>query len=265
VVNDVENTSSGSPATAPCPCLSGRPFADCHGDAPGPAASAAVADPLPKSLFTIKATLAELFPPDDLNSSWLLRLAVLRDDLEHELKPKTAVDDEAQGTWLEIYRLRKLSITLGELKNIFSHEVRTFLATVDWPTDVVRAVADLTLAVEDLTAKLQPVRDALAAHVRPANAVQAKPKIDPTPEVLRAHGGMEIEVVLDMKTGRETSLCGLTSMAFVFAWPEVRTQEDYARRRTEIGPVVLLESAMAVRQGIDLLLAHHWERRGLLK
>jgi len=258
VVNDVANPSH---ATSPCPCRSGKLFADCHGEVLDPSPS--VADPMPKNLFKIKATLAELFPPDDPNSSWLLRLAVLRDDLEHELKPKPGGDDEARGMWLQIYGLRKLSITLDELKNIFSHEA--FLQTVDWPVDVVRGVRELTVAVEDLTKKLQPIRDALGAHVRPANAVHTKPKADPTPEVLRAHSGMEIEVVLDMKTGSETSLCGLTSLAFVFAWPEVRTNEDYARRRSEIGPMALLKPAMAIRQGIDLLLAHHWSGRGLLK
>jgi len=107
-----------------------------------------------------------------------------------------------------------------------------------------------------------PIRDALGAHVRPSNAV--RPKVDPVPEVLRAHGGFEYEVTLDMDNGSQTRLCGVTAAAYLFAWPEVRTEEDYEKRRNTLHPEILFRCFRSIRHGIDLILAWEWQKRGLL-
>jgi hypothetical protein len=103
------------------------------------------------NIFKMKAKLADLFPPDDPNSSWLLRLAVLRDDFTYEVnrtfetertstyevKMMAVREDDPTGVWCRVYGLRKLAITIREVKNIFSHEVIQYLETVNWPADVV--------------------------------------------------------------------------------------------------------------------------------
>jgi hypothetical protein len=76
---------------------------------------------------------------------------------------------------------------------------------------------------------------------------------------------MEFEVVLDMATGSKTSFCGVTAAAFLFAWPEVKNEADYEKRRTEINPEILFRCFNGIRHGIDLLVAEHWNKLGLLK
>jgi hypothetical protein len=220
---------------------------------------------MPEHIFNITAKLSDLFPPDDPDSTWLLRLALLRDDLEYEIVPKGARHDDPSGVWSNVYGLRKLAITVGEVKNIFSHDVAPYLLTMDWPSDVVKAMQAAVAAVEDVEAKLRPIRDGLGAHVRPANAVQTKPRVDPTPAVLRAHGAMEFSLTLDMETSQTTSFCGLSAAAYLFAWPDVRTEEDYEKKRMELHPTVLFRCFAAIRHGIDLLMAQHWRKLGLLR
>lgn len=193
----------------------------------------------------------------------MLRLAILRDDLEYEMSRTGIRDGDPTNAWLSVYGLRKLAITVGEVKNIFSHDVSAYLQTVDWPLHVVTDFESAIAAVEDANDRLQPIRDALGAHVRPSNAQQ--PKVDPTPEVLRAHGQFEYDVTLDMETGSTTRFCGVTAATYLFVWAEVRTEEDYEKRRNALHPTILYRCFGSIRHGIDLIFAWEWQKRGLLK
>src|SRR5216684_1550382 len=79
-------------------------------------------------VFVLKARLDEFFPPDHPDTPWLLRLAVLRDDIAYEvdrisLKPGASPAD----VWISAYTLRKLAITVNEVKHAFTRDVQRWL------------------------------------------------------------------------------------------------------------------------------------------
>src|SRR5580698_4392690 len=140
-------------------------------------------------IFTIKAKLGDLFPADDPNSPWLLRLAILRDDFEYEIVPKGDREGDLSGVWMSFYWWRKRAITIGEVKHIFCHDVANYVKcnSADWRPEFVEKLKESIRAVEEADRAFGPIRDALGAHVRPENAVRTKPKADPTPKVLQRH------------------------------------------------------------------------------
>jgi hypothetical protein len=217
------------------------------------------------NVFRINAKLGDLFPADDPDSSWLLRLAILRDDFEWEVVPKGDRPGDATEVWLSVYSWRKLAITVGEVKNIFSHDLTQYLEARErgWEPQMVLILRDAIKAVYKADEVLAPIRDGLGAHVRPSNAVQREKKPDPTPEILRRHAEEHFEVVLDARTGEETSFCGVTSMAFMLAWPEATTQGEYVRLRTQMHQR-FMACFNPIRHGIDLLFAIRWGEAGLL-
>jgi len=218
------------------------------------------------SIFTFRAKLSEFFRPDHPDATWLLRLAVLRDDLAYELeRVSLSRDDPPEEVWRCAYTLRKLAITISEVKNIFSYEVQRALADQAHPVPqpLRDGLKNAVKLIEEADAFMQPIRDGLGAHVRPSNATQTNPKHDPTPAILRAHGDSKFEVRLDMQTGRTTSLRQLTAASFLFAWPDVVTEDDYYRKQKELRDK-LFGCFDDMVHGIDALLYRHWTSEGLV-
>jgi len=123
--------------------------------------------------------LNEFFPPDHPNTPWLLRLMFIRDDVHFEFK---SIHNDTEGVddiWLRSYFLRRISVSLLEAKNVFSHELRNYLAEQKATKPVDKTLAALTPhfdeainKVEDLTAHLEGLRNAVGAHVRPDYALK---------------------------------------------------------------------------------------------
>jgi hypothetical protein len=84
-----------------------------------------------RPILTYKRKLSELFPPDDPTSSWMLRLAILRDDLEHEYAemgpPVHPNEPSMREVWRTMYSARKICVTLEEVRNIFVKEASAFV------------------------------------------------------------------------------------------------------------------------------------------
>jgi len=180
--------------------------------------------------------------------------------------PKGERERDPSGVWMSVYWWRKRAITVGEVKNIFCREVARYVkgSGGEWHPEVVKKFKEAIRVVEDADRVFGPIRDALGAHVRPANAKKVKPKVDPTPMVLRRHRDEEFEVVLDLGTSQATSLCHVTATAFMFAWSDATRQGDYASLRLELHEKFML-AFNAIRHGIDLLLGIQWKKAGLLK
>ncbi len=152
---------------------------------------------------------------------------------------------------MSFYWWRKRAITVGEVKNIFCHEVADHVkrSSGDWDPEVVKK-----LKVDPGGRGGRLERSASFgmrwAHVRPANAKRVITKADPTPTVLRRHQDEEFEVVLDLGTSHATSLCHVTATAFMFAWSDANTQGDYASLRLELHEKFMV-AFNAIRHGID--------------
>lgn len=134
-----------------------------------------MADPLPDPDLTRvpHARLGNMFPHDAPNSRWLYRLAVLHDDLRFELNGllfNPGVPD-IDAAWRVSYFLRKISISIGEARDIWVAHVGAFLKE-HHPASRDQLLKGGELLVQTAE-KLRPVRDAVGAHVRPSNA---KPK-----------------------------------------------------------------------------------------
>lgn len=200
----------------------------------------------------------------------MLRLAILRDDLTHEFDGVCArqMDTDAATAielWRSMYAIRKICITLEEVRGIltaFAHDFvkgrRILAGTV--PLEMLFGLA--VSMIDEASTLVKPVRDRLGAHVRPSNSIP-KGASDPTPSLLRAHGDAEIELRLDLVASERTSLHQLTNAALLFAWPDVLSVEDVRRRMDDL--VAKLSSAhLAAAKAIDTLLAEFWGDLGLV-
>jgi len=210
-------------------------------------------------IFTFRKKLSEFFPPDHPDSTWLLRLTVLRDDFAYEVERLGLKRDDPPGeVWRCAYTLRKIGITIREIKNIFCHELQHMLSkrAATLPPPLVDEIKRAIVAVEEADVMLEPIRNAMGAHVRPRNASQV-PNYDPTPDILRAHGESPFEVCVDMGTGRATSFRTLTAAAFLFAWPDVVSEDDYFRKHAALADKLYGCLASTIHT-IDGLLYVRW-------
>ncbi len=65
--------------------------------------------------FVMRYKLVELFPPDLPDSPWLLRLMIIRDDLDHELRNVWLADDATvEDSWKSVYHIRRLAVSVHE-------------------------------------------------------------------------------------------------------------------------------------------------------
>ena len=209
--------------------------------------------------------LSELFPPDHPDTPWLLRLAILRDDLSHELHQlPLKQDDPPSAVWRCAYTLRKIGITIDETTSIFRNEIGPRLSDVqlehgeEFSDKMTRAIESLRAARE----LLQPLRNSLGAHVDPKNA--SKRNVDPTRDVIRTHGDSEFYVRLDLHNGQITNFHELTAAAFLFCRPDVKTFEDLDRKHAELS-ARLAECLHPTFATIDLFLFFHWRKLGVMR
>jgi hypothetical protein len=78
------------------------------------------------ALLTYKAALSRLFPRDDESSHWMLRLAMIRQDLKLEvsqiaLSENVTRDDLFRTT----YFLRRISISILEAESVMARDLRS--------------------------------------------------------------------------------------------------------------------------------------------
>ena len=90
---------------------------------------------LPGTVQQYEGRLALFFPPDDPESPWMLRLMIIRDDLNFELNgTRLGPSDRVDEVWRSTYFIRRISVTLLEAASVLGHEVGRVAKT---PTDDV--------------------------------------------------------------------------------------------------------------------------------
>lgn len=214
-------------------------------------------------IVSFTKSLSRIFPPDDPDSPWLIRLAILRDDFSYELsqiglKP----DDPPDAVWRCSYMLRKVGITIGEISDIFCDQIARRVPDLEakYGAPVGDRLTKAIAAVRAADEYLKPLRDSLGAHMEPK--FSNKRKDDPTRTVIEAHGDSEFHLVLDLHNGKITSMREFTAAAFLFAWPDVKTLEDFARKHDELSDKLFGCMAPAIHT-IDIFFLLHFRKLGL--
>jgi hypothetical protein len=210
------------------------------------------------------AKLAEFFPPDDPHTSWLFRLMVIRDDLAFETENLMWVEDEKHGdrkedraTWKTSYFIRRLSVSLLEAWNIFTHDVTSFIKQLD-DNDGKMIAHPLRQAIKDIERvkpTLKNMRDVLGGHVRP--------KDDAVPTVIRSWSATAGRITIS-RDPQAISYCGLTKEVIPFAWPDVADETALVARHQEFHAALMI-ATQETSSVIDIVLQYKWKKLGLVR
>src|SRR5664279_377598 len=107
--------------------------------------------------------LAELFPPENPATPWLIRFMIIRDDLQYEFQNMLGATSEGKiDLWLYSYYLRRICISLWEARGILTTEAgkESKRAKDDLGRSLAPDVQAAATVLEDASKLLKPVRDA---------------------------------------------------------------------------------------------------------
>lgn len=187
------------------------------------------------SVYEFKGKLAELFPADDPRTPWLLRLAMIGDDLRFELMSAFSLnkDSTADDTWKAAYFIRKITVTLSEAGNIFRSDVPAWIKTLRNPDPrFLEAMKVVLKLVNETRPEIDRIRNGIGGHVRPDKIEKLQP--DETEKLftkeagrfgakILAPGGYTFHI--DTASFRRSSYRSLTTHSFLFVWLEAMLVE----------------------------------------
>lgn len=213
----------------------------------------------------VKGLLSQLFPIDHPATPWLLRLMVIRDDLEYEFRSIWLGDDPSnEDTWRCTYFLRRISISLVEAHAVLSYQVgkESKRAKDDLMLALAPHIRAATAALDEANRLVAPLRNAVGAHLRPK---YADPKCDGVEvQVLRNYPLLEGEARISLSDFHASTYRALTVNSLLFAWPDIDSDEKHDSEHLKFRDA-LLASVNKVLDAIDGLLIRHWLTLGLLK
>jgi hypothetical protein len=215
--------------------------------------------------ISVKGRMAELFPLDNPATPWLIRLMIIRDDLQYEFQNLLLATDASKvDIWLYSYFLRRMSISLMEARSVLSCEAgkESKLAKDDLMNSLAPDVRAAVAVLDEASCLMKPLRDAIGAHVRPQNVDPAGGAVEV--RVLRNWDTLEGEARFCLADFEHSSCQSLTFASLAFAWPDVDSIEKYKLRNTEIRDAVF-SSVSKVIWAIDCLLIRHWWNLGLVR
>jgi hypothetical protein len=213
----------------------------------------------------VSGTLAALFPADHPDSEWLFRLMVLRQDIAYEFEQLGLAEaDGPQAVWRCSYFVRKISVSLDEVRCIFVTDVQKSInhSRDDAALGLAPHIAHVRRQVEASHAVLSPIRNGLGAHMRPQNADSSSPTV--FADVLRAFPALAGQASIDLERISDSAFHELAVNALVFAWPDVTSDGDHETRQDALQKAIF-NAVPKVMGAIDALLVRHWWHLGLLK
>ena len=204
----------------------------------------------------VKAKLQEFFPPTDDNSPWLLRLAIIRDDVHFEFS-NTHRKLEGQDDWLLTYNLRRLTASLMEAKHVLVHNVQGYLKAGE-KTDATLAnlavqVRNVIKDVEAACELLKPIRDSIGGHVEIKDALK----------VLSNHPLLEGSVTV-LGHSESNSYREVSKYSVLFTIPDADTDEKVHSSFDKLRET-LETAATGVVHVADGVLTYYWIKLGLVK
>ena len=210
--------------------------------------------------ISVKGRLADLFPPDNPATPWLIRLMIIRDDLQYEFQSLLLATDASKvDVWLYSYFLRRMSVSFMEARGVLSFEAskESKRAQDDLMNSLAPDVRAAVAVLEEASCLMKPLRDAIGAHVRPQN-------VDPAGKFLHNWKSLEGEAKFCLADFEQSSCRSLTFASAAFAWPDVDSIEKYKLRNIEIRDAIF-SSVSKVIWAIDCLLIRHWWNLGLAR
>jgi hypothetical protein len=201
-----------------------------------------------------EGTLGTFFPPEDEHSPWLIRLMILRDDLNFEAANLPIRGDTIEDTWKCCYFLRRMSVTLWEAKHICARQLTALCKS---PQD--RFIAELSKRIRKFVATvdrwnpfIEQLRNSTGGHVRP------KPE-HLGANVLANHKDSYGQITIDSHA-KNTRYSGMTfTAAFYLAWPDADDSAKLIAKHEELRQAVL-DLAPQFFDIADALLGWHWYR-----
>lgn len=219
----------------------------------------------PPETHEYKGKLVEFFPPDDPDSPWLLRLMIIRDDLDFEVRNLGLKEDAGpEDAWRTTYFLRRISVTLLEAASILGHEVGK---AAKKPEDeaMKKLAPSLRQAINVVNShrdELKRLRDSIGAHVQPQNADTANPGV--AKRVLEQLPNMAGTVRLNHSGFRDVSYRQLSGTSLLFAWPDADDDEKIVAKHEALRTAIFA-AVPEVFSVIDSLLARHFWKHGMIE
>ena len=166
--------------------------------------------------ISVKGRLADLFPPDNPATPWLVRLVIIRDDLQYEFQSLLLATDASKvDVWLYSFAPSQGRLVHGGA-SVLSFDAskeskRAHDDLMNWLAPDVRAAV---AALDKASSLMKPVRDAIGAHVRPEN-------VNPAGKFLHNWESLEGEARFCLADFEQSSCRSLTFASVAFAWPDV--------------------------------------------
>jgi hypothetical protein len=121
---------------------------------------------------------------------------------------------------------------------------------------------DTVTALEKASLILEPLRNAVGAHLRPQSVDPKGGGVEA--RVIRNCSWLEGEASISLADFHQTTYRALTINSLTFAWPDLSTHEEHIQRHLDMRDT-LLSCVSNVINSIDHLLIRHWWSLGLVK
>lgn len=219
----------------------------------------------PPEVHEYKGKLVEFFPPDDPDSPWLLRLMIIRDDLDFEVRNLGLKEDAGpEDAWRTTYFLRRISVTLLEAASILGHDVGK---AAKKPEDeamkkLAPSLREAINIVNSHREELERLRDSIGAHVRPQNADKANPGVEK--RVLEQLANMAGTIRTNHSSLANVSFRELSVNSLLFAWPDADDDAKIIAKHEALQKAIFA-AAPEVLNVIDSLLLRHFWKHGMVE
>ena len=219
-------------------------------------------EPVPNPIqFEANKRLSEFFPMDDPLAPWMFRIAIVRDDLAYEIKGLGLdADASEEDTWRCAYFIRKLSVSLDEAAGLFQHEVQKYgKGLLQESPRLAKTISMARKQLVQTREAIKVVRDALGAHIRPANALskEARTVTNAEGKMLGALGDEGGVVRVDFRDKQRTSYQGITQLSLFLLWPEASTLAQIFEKHEQVRDAIVF-GGRAAMHAIDVVLASYW-------
>ncbi len=218
----------------------------------------------------VKARVGDLFPANDERSPWMFRLAVLRDDVDYEVKTLFSLrhDSSTADSWRTVYHLRRLTVTILEARDIFRAQVQPWVGRNKRdpgkvPPKMKKLVDFVVRKLVDAELYLEPIRNGLGGHVKPRSAHHGTAVVDTVEATVLENHKDTVTTMIVSDDGESTAFHDLTTHALIWVWADVTTDQQYADKHWHLHQILLC-CASSIRQAADELLLGFWRERGLV-
>jgi hypothetical protein len=200
------------------------------------------------NLFEHERKFGQLFPADNPTSPLMIRLMIIRDDLDFEFQGLALHDDDdLERVWRHTYFMRRISSSVDEARHVLRHhDFKAFVAA--WRGTILPGKVDeIAAELEALNDLLGELRNGLGGHVRPKETAMG----------LQTHKDWTAKITRNRGSAYATTYRQFTQIATLFVWSEVVDQETFAAKHEALSKAIP-QAVVTLLNGIDGLLQAFW-------